>query len=128
MVVGQRRGPSPIRASPRDGRMSQHPQQDRQEEFMSPLSPSRRDLLATAATAAAVSFIPSALVAATSGDTILPFTASFSKDQLDDLRRRVAATRWPDKETVADASQGVQLATIQKLAAYWATDYDWQRM
>jgi pimeloyl-ACP methyl ester carboxylesterase len=45
---------------------------------------------------------------------------------LDDLRRRVAATRWPEKETVNDASQGVQLATIQELARYWATDYDWR--
>ncbi|MGA3067516.1 MAG: epoxide hydrolase family protein [Tepidisphaeraceae bacterium] len=58
---------------------------------------------------------------------IRPFQFSFSQDSLDDLRRRVAATRWPDKETVADASQGVQLATMQKLAQYWATDYDWRK-
>src|SRR5439155_15686011 len=43
------------------------------------------------------------------------------------LRKRIAATRWPDKETVTDASQGVQLATMQKLAKYWATDYDWRK-
>jgi pimeloyl-ACP methyl ester carboxylesterase len=47
--------------------------------------------------------------------------------QLDDLRRRVAATQWPEKETVADQSQGVPLAMVQELARYWATDYDWRR-
>src|ERR1700719_1516286 len=46
---------------------------------------------------------------------------------LDDLRRRIAATRWPEKETVSDDSQGVQLATMQKLASYWAKDYDWRK-
>jgi pimeloyl-ACP methyl ester carboxylesterase len=46
---------------------------------------------------------------------------------LDDLRRRIAATRWPEKETVADQSQGVQLATMQKLASYWGKDYDWRK-
>ncbi len=62
------------------------------------------------------------------GDTsIRPFHFTASDDALTDLRRRIAATRWPDKETVADASQGVQLATMQKLAAYWATDYDWRK-
>ena len=44
-----------------------------------------------------------------------------------DLRTRIAATRWPERETVADASQGVQLATIQELARYWATEYDWRK-
>jgi hypothetical protein len=56
---------------------------------------------------------------------IRPFTVSVSEDELADLRRRIAATRWPDRET--DASQGVQLETIQALAAYWATDYDWRK-
>jgi pimeloyl-ACP methyl ester carboxylesterase len=50
-----------------------------------------------------------------------------SEGALDDLRRRVAATRWPEKETVNDQSQGVQLATMQKLASYWAKDYDWRK-
>ena len=50
-----------------------------------------------------------------------------SQAALDDLRRRIAATRWPEKETVTDASQGVQLATMQKLARYWGTDYDWRK-
>jgi pimeloyl-ACP methyl ester carboxylesterase len=47
--------------------------------------------------------------------------------ELTELRRRINATRWPERETVTDASQGVQLATIQKLARYWATDYDWRK-
>ena len=47
--------------------------------------------------------------------------------ELTELRRRINATRWPERETVADASQGVQLATMQKLARYWATDYDWRK-
>jgi pimeloyl-ACP methyl ester carboxylesterase len=60
-------------------------------------------------------------------DSIRPFHVSFSDEALTDLRQRVAATRWPDKETVTDASQGVQLATMQKLAQYWASDYDWRK-
>jgi hypothetical protein len=58
---------------------------------------------------------------------VRPFQFHASDEQLADLRRRVAATRWPDKETVADASQGVQLATMQELARHWATDYDWRK-
>ena len=62
--------------------------------------------------------------AATTED-IRPFAIQVSEEQLADLRRRIIATRWPDRET--DASQGVQLETIQALAAYWATDYDWRK-
>ncbi len=58
---------------------------------------------------------------------IRPFTVDVTEDQLTDLRRRVAATQWPEKETVPDQSQGVPLATMQELARYWATDYDWRR-
>jgi pimeloyl-ACP methyl ester carboxylesterase len=57
---------------------------------------------------------------------IRPFTSRVPESELDELRRRITATRWPEKELVADQSQGVQLATIQKLARYWATDYDWR--
>jgi hypothetical protein len=57
---------------------------------------------------------------------IRPFHLDIPDEALDDLRRRIAATQWPEKETVADQSQGVQLATIQKLARYWATEYDWR--
>ena len=57
---------------------------------------------------------------------IRPFRIDISDDALDDLRRRITATRWPSKELVADRSQGVQLATLQELARYWTTDYDWR--
>jgi pimeloyl-ACP methyl ester carboxylesterase len=57
---------------------------------------------------------------------IRPFRIEVSEEQLAELRRRIAATRWPSRELVADRSQGVQLATIQALARYWATDYDWR--
>src|SRR5438876_8069800 len=56
-----------------------------------------------------------------------PFRVDMPEEAIADLRRRIAARRWPDKETVADQSQGVQLATIQELARYWATDYDWRK-
>ena len=57
---------------------------------------------------------------------IRPFHVDIPDEALDDLRRHIAATRFADKETVADGSQGVQLATIQELARYWATEYDWR--
>jgi pimeloyl-ACP methyl ester carboxylesterase len=60
-------------------------------------------------------------------NTIRPFHINISEETLLDLRRRIAATSWPEKETVADDSQGVQLATMQKLASYWATAYDWRK-
>ncbi len=58
--------------------------------------------------------------------TIRPFEIHVPEEDLADLQRRIAATRWPSKELVADRSQGVQLATIQELSRYWATDYDWR--
>jgi pimeloyl-ACP methyl ester carboxylesterase len=60
-------------------------------------------------------------------NSIRPFHVSVGDSDLTELRARINATRWPERETVADQSQGVQLATIQKLARYWATDYDWRR-
>jgi Epoxide hydrolase N terminus len=59
--------------------------------------------------------------------TIRPFRIDVPEEDLDDLRRRIAATRWPTKELVEDRSQGVQLATLQELARYWTTDYDWRK-
>ncbi len=59
---------------------------------------------------------------------IRPFRVDIPEEAIADLRRRIAATRWPEKETVADPSQGVQLATMQKLARYWGTDYDFRRV
>ena len=66
--------------------------------------------------------------AAENNDTaIRPFRVNVPKADLVDLKRRLTATRWPDKETVADQSQGVQLAKLQELVRYWGTDYDWRK-
>ena len=62
------------------------------------------------------------------GAAIRPFHVDVPEAELTEMRRRIQATRWPERETVADASQGVQLATMQKLAHYWATDYDWRKI
>src|ERR1043165_4854792 len=62
-----------------------------------------------------------------SGTEVRPFRVELSEADIDDLRRRIAATRWPSEELVADRSQGVQLATMQALARYWTTDYDWRK-
>src|SRR5262245_37358289 len=64
---------------------------------------------------------------AAGSQTIRPFQVDVPEDELVDLRRRIAATRWPEKETVEDFSQGVQLAFTQALARYWATEYDWPK-
>ncbi|HEX4967265.1 MAG TPA: epoxide hydrolase, partial [Nitrospiraceae bacterium] len=61
-------------------------------------------------------------------ETIHPFQVNVPEAELTELRRRIEATRWPDRETVGDQSQGVQLATMQKLAHYWATEYDWRKV
>jgi pimeloyl-ACP methyl ester carboxylesterase len=100
-------------------------------------SPTRRGLLATTAAAAAFGFVRS-VSAGSSGDTqsaaasrdnmIRPFHIDFPEAQLVDLRRRIAATRWPERETVTDATQGVRLATMRALARYWQTDYDWRKV
>ena len=66
--------------------------------------------------------------AATEDASIKPFRVRVSDEALADLRQRIEATRFPEKETVADQSQGVQLATVQKLARYWATEYDWRKV
>src|SRR5215218_11179585 len=56
-----------------------------------------------------------------------PFRVDIPEEELAELRRRIAAVRWPSRELVADRSQGVQLATIQELARYWATEHDWRK-
>jgi pimeloyl-ACP methyl ester carboxylesterase len=61
-----------------------------------------------------------------SATEIRPFHVDVPEEELADLRRRIAATRWPERETVADESQGVRLATMQELVRYWATEYDWR--
>jgi pimeloyl-ACP methyl ester carboxylesterase len=67
-------------------------------------------------------------VAAPANDAIRPFRVNFSDTELTELRRRISSTQWPDRETVTDQSQGPQLATMQKLARYWATEYDWRKV
>jgi len=64
----------------------------------------------------------------TKAEAIRPFSNHVPDEALADLRRRVLATRWPERETVTDASQGVQLATMQALARYWGTEYDWRKV
>jgi pimeloyl-ACP methyl ester carboxylesterase len=61
------------------------------------------------------------------GTQIRPFTIEISEDELDALRARISETRWPERETVADQSQGVQSETMQQLARYWSSEYDWRR-
>src|SRR5580704_12765481 len=80
-------------------------------------------VLAASAAGGAARAVPSS---ATDPNAIRPFRFTASKEALDDLRRRVNATKWPERETVTDASQGVQLATIQALARYWGTEHDWR--
>jgi pimeloyl-ACP methyl ester carboxylesterase len=91
----------------------------------------RRQLLSTAAmgiaAAGAASFFPAHPAPAATSDDIRPFRVNVPEEQLVDLRRRILATRWPDRETVNDRSQGVQLAKFQELVRYWGTDYDWRK-
>jgi pimeloyl-ACP methyl ester carboxylesterase len=91
----------------------------------------RRQLLSTAATsiaAAAVASLFGLHVPSGAADAaIRPFRVNIAEEDLVDLRRRIAATRWPDRETVLDDSQGVPLAAIQQLARYWAREYDWRK-
>ena len=105
-------------------------------------SPTRRTWLATVAAAGAFGLVrlaaPSDAQTATEKETpvapretttaaIRPFHINLAEEALVDLRRRIAAPRWPDRETVTDRSQGVPLATLQALVRYWGTDYDWRK-
>ncbi|MGJ5176463.1 epoxide hydrolase family protein [Bradyrhizobium oligotrophicum] len=96
------------------------------------LNPDRRQLLGHAAmgavAASVASLLPQGRAQAAVSDAIRPFRVDVPEDDLLDLRRRLAATRWPDREIVTDRSQGVQLKTVQQLVRYWQTDYDWRRM
>ncbi len=94
---------------------------------MSARLPTRRDVLATSAAAAAIGLLPGQFAAAADDNTIRPFKMNVPAEVIADLRQRIAATRWPDRETVDDRSQGIQLAKLQELMRYWGTDYDWRR-
>jgi len=85
-------------------------------------------LALAAATIPVVASDRSATVPKEDRNAIRPFHVNIPEETLVDLRRRIAATRWPEKETVADESQGVPLATMRELARYWATDYDWRKI
>jgi len=104
--------------------------------------PTRRSVPAASAAAGTVSLLPMHFAAAagagasnqgdsqmatTEADAIRPFSINVPEEDLVDLRRRIAATRWPDKETVSDSSQGIQLGNLQQLLRYWGTDYDWRK-
>src|SRR5438128_6123633 len=65
---------------------------------------------------------------ATEKTGLRPFRVNVPETELTELRRRINATRWPERETVTDATQGVQLATTQSLASYWAKEYDWRKV
>ena len=91
------------------------------------LSSNRRSFLASSVAVGAAALLVAKAHAASGDEAIRPFHVNFPEEQLVDLRRRVKATLWPDKETVTDASQGVQLATMQKLAQYWANEHDWRK-
>ncbi|WP_321887316.1 epoxide hydrolase family protein [Paraburkholderia bannensis] len=90
-------------------------------------SPLRRTLLAATAAAGALALFPKAIYAATENTKIRPFKAHIPDSALVDLKRRLANTRWPGKETVGDESQGVRLARMQQLVQYWGSDYDWRK-
>src|ERR1700683_565484 len=91
-------------------------------------------VLSTLVVAAVLAFVALAVTGsakiaqAADDESIRPFHISFPDSDLVDLRRRIPATRWPERETVADDSQGVQLATMKALARYWGTDYDWRKV
>jgi pimeloyl-ACP methyl ester carboxylesterase len=87
----------------------------------------RREFLATAAVTGAVSLLPGHFAAAEGSNAIRPFRVNVPEEALAELRRRIAATRWPDRETVEDRSQGVRLAKIQELVRHWGTEHDWRR-
>jgi hypothetical protein len=74
-----------------------------------------------------VKFSHAQAAAGQSSEAIRPFKFHAPQADLDDLHRRILATKWPEKETVTDATQGVQLATVKALAKYWADDYDWRK-
>src|SRR5262245_61149239 len=101
---------------------------------ITPMVAARRHLTARSAVASLA--LATATIPVAAGDsaaarenptTIRPFQFHASEEALTDLRRRLVATQWPEKETVTDSSQGLPLATMRELARYWATDYDWRK-
>ena len=101
-------------------------------QTLEPIDHVRRKLLTSAAMALAAagasSLIPARPAPAAASDAIRPFRIDVPEEALVDLCRRLAATRWPEKETVDDDSQGVPLAMLRELVGYWQTDYDWRKV
>ncbi|PZM14822.1 epoxide hydrolase family protein [Rhizobium tubonense] len=101
--------------------------EDRQEN----VDQGRRKLIASAAiglvAAGTAGVLRPSTASAAAGDTIQPFRANAPDEDLMDLRRRIQMTRWPDKETVQDQSQGIQLLKLKPIVEYWGTKYDWRR-
>lgn len=89
--------------------------------------PSTLAFAPTTASTAASAAEKALIGGAAADDSIRPFRVDVPEEELADLRRRINATKWPERELVPDQSQGVQLATMQKLASYWAGEYDWRR-
>jgi pimeloyl-ACP methyl ester carboxylesterase len=83
--------------------------------------------MAVSAATAVLSLLPAGLAKASEGDNIRSFRVNIPEEHLVDLRRRIIATRWPDRETVNDQSQGIQLAKIKPLIEHWGTGYDWRK-
>lgn len=94
----------------------------------SSVSPTRRQFLAATATAVAIGTYYEMQRPALAEAEIRPFQVHVPEVALADLRRRIAATKWPKRETVGDASQGVRLSTMQKLADYWQNHHDWRKV
>jgi pimeloyl-ACP methyl ester carboxylesterase len=90
-------------------------------------SPSRRSFIASSAAVGALSVLPTKVRAGAVESSVRPFHINIPEEAVVDLRRRINATKWPERENVPDSSQGVQLATIQKLARYWGKEYDWRK-
>jgi pimeloyl-ACP methyl ester carboxylesterase len=100
--------------------------------FVEAVSQNRRQLMKSVtkgvAFASAARLFPASSSLAAAPDVVRPFRVEIPDSDLVDLRRRLEATRWPDRETVGDPSQGVQLQTLRQLVRYWATNYDWRRV
>lgn len=96
------------------------------------INQNRRELLSTAvvgiAAAAFAALLPAGAKSAATNETIRPFRINVPENDLVDLRRRLSATRWPDRETVSDLSQGAQLDKLEGLVRYWETGYDWRKL
>ncbi|HEV3483891.1 MAG TPA: epoxide hydrolase, partial [Vicinamibacterales bacterium] len=92
-----------------------------------PPTPRQEERIMTHATTTETTRTTSTARIASQDSAVRPFRATISDEAVADLRRRLQATRWPDKETVADASQGAQLANLQQLVRYWGTEYDWRK-